>query len=172
MNPNLKELASVINECNKHIDRISSTYPELEKLIPLNEESFGKLTNEEVRVLDQFLFRFSMLQDAMSKRLFPALLHSLDQDLRTAPFMDIINKNHALDVNTSREEWKFLRKLRDEFSHVYSHKIHESPKTINGLFEKTQHVYDTFVKVKDYSLNKFEDLKVNTSLIQTPSFPS
>ena len=171
MNLNIKKLASAIEECNKHIKRISSAYTELKKIMPLTEKTFGNLDDYEVRLLDQFIFRFSKLQDAMGQRLFPALLLSLEEDVKTMPFIDILNKIEKLGLFGSKDEWLFLRKLRNDFAHEYSNEAKENLETINSLFEKTHFIYDTFVTIKNYSIGKFDDLKGHAELFDTLSFP-
>jgi hypothetical protein len=52
MNLNITKLASSIEECNKHLKRIFSGYKELKKIMPFNEEVFGNLNDNEVRLLD------------------------------------------------------------------------------------------------------------------------
>ncbi|MDR3626333.1 MAG: hypothetical protein P4L45_05855 [Ignavibacteriaceae bacterium] len=171
MNQHLTVLASIIEECNLHIKVIISAYPELKNIIPLNEKTFEKLDNNEIRLLDQFIYRFSLLQDAIGKKLFTALLNSLEHDVNSMQFIDILNKIEALGLITSKAEWIFLVKLREEFSHEFSNDTKENAETINTLFEKFHLVYNTFVKIKDYSLNKFEGLKVNSRHFDTVSFP-
>jgi len=171
MNQHLTILASVIEECNKHIKIITTAFPGLKKIIPLNDKTFEKLNDDEVRLVDQFIYRFSMLQDAMGKRLFPALLHSLEEDVKSMPFIDILNKIEAMGLMTSKEEWLYLTKLRNEFSHEYSNAAVENAETINTLFEKANLVYHTFIKIKNYSLNKFEDFKGSISRFETAQFP-
>jgi hypothetical protein len=171
MNQHLKVLASIIEECNQHIKVIISAYPELQKLIPLNETTFEKLDNNEIRLLDQFIYRFSLLQGAIGKKLFTALLNSLEHDVDSMPFIDILNKIEELGLITSKEEWVYLVKLREEFSHEYSNDMKENAETVNILFEKFHLIYNTFVKIKDYSLNKFEYLKGNIKQFETISFP-
>lgn len=171
MNLNLTKLASAIDECNKHLKRISSAYTELKRVMPLTEETFGNLNDYEVRLLDQFIFRFSKLQDAMGQRLFPALLLSLEEDVKAMPFIDVLNKIERLGLLASKDEWLLLRKLRNDFSHEYSNEIRDNVETINSLFEKAHFMYDTFILIKNYSVNKFDDLKEDSELFYTSSFP-
>ena len=171
MNQHLTRLASVIEECNQHIKVIISAYPELQRIIPLDEKTFEKSDNNEIRLLDQFIYRFSLLQDAIGKKLFTALLNSLEHDVNSMPFIDVLNKIEALGLITSKEEWIYLVKLREEFSHEFSSNMKENAETINTLFEKFHLVYNTFTKIKDYSLNKFEWFKGNVSRFETVQFP-
>jgi hypothetical protein len=171
MKMNITKLASSIDECNKHLKRMFSAYNELKKIIPLNEKVLENLNDNEVRVLDHFIFRFSKLQDAMGQRLFPSLLLSLEEDAQSLPFIDIINRIERLGLIRSKDEWLFLRKLRNEISHEYSNEIKENVETINALFEKVYFIYETFVTIKNYSFDKFEDLKGDSEIFAIPLFP-
>ena len=47
--------------CDKHILRIDEAMKELAAVLPLSNESYASLTSEQIRCLDQFIFRFSKL---------------------------------------------------------------------------------------------------------------
>jgi hypothetical protein len=159
MNANLFKLASAINECDKHIKRIFSAYSELKKIIPLQEKAYENLNDDDVRLLDQFIFRFSKLQDTMGQRLFPALLISLEEDIRSLPYIDILNRIETLGLISSKDEWLYLRRLQNEFSHEYSNNTKENAETINNLIGRIEFIYSTFTKIKNYSLTKKKNLK-------------
>jgi hypothetical protein len=171
MNLNLTKLASAIDECNKHIKRISSAYTELNKIMPLTEEAFRNLNDYDVRLLDQFIFRFSKLQDDMGQRLFPALLPSLEEDVKAMAFIDILNRIEKLGLLTSKNERLLLKKLRNDFSHEYSNDIRDNVETVNNLLGKAHFMYDTFAVIKNYSIDKFADLKGDIEIFYTPPFP-
>jgi hypothetical protein len=142
---------------------------ELEKIMPLTEKSFGKLNDYRVRLLDQFIFRSSKLQDAIGQQLFPALVLSIEEEER--PFKNILNRVETLGEIISKEEWLFLIKLRNQFLHECSDKIIENVESINSLFENVKLIYYTFINIKNYSLGKFDYLKGKSEIFYTPAFP-
>ena len=74
---------------------------------------------ENIQVIDQFVFRFSKVQDAMGERLFRAILELLQEDVKTKSFLDILNRLEQLGALESREEWISLRAMRNNFAHEY-----------------------------------------------------
>jgi len=61
----IEKLEKIFYECDKHLQRINSSSKKLELIMPLNKEKYLNLTEDEIQVLDQFLFRFGKLHDAM-----------------------------------------------------------------------------------------------------------
>ena len=51
--------------CDKHILRINEALKELSDILPLTAESYASLDSEQIRCLDQFIFRFSKLLDKL-----------------------------------------------------------------------------------------------------------
>ena len=137
--------------------------------MPLTEETYKNLNDFRVRHLDQFLFRSSKLQDAIGKRLLPQLFLSLEDEER--PYIDILNRDEALGAAISKDEWLLLIKLRNEFVHECSNMTMENADSVNGLFNKVHYMYDTYITIKNYSINRFENLKQKSELFNTPAFP-
>ncbi len=65
-----EKLEKVFYECDKHILRIANTTNKMSSFMPLSTEKFTNLSEDEIEHIDQFLFRFSKLQDAMGQKLF------------------------------------------------------------------------------------------------------
>lgn len=74
--PDLAEtkMKKLIVECDKHQYRINSAYSKIACKLPLTEQSYTHLTDEDIEHIDQFVFRFSKLQDAIGQRLFKSML--------------------------------------------------------------------------------------------------
>ena len=54
--------------CDKHILRINEALEGLGVSIPMSADCYSNLNAEQVRCIDQFIFRFSKLQDAMGAK--------------------------------------------------------------------------------------------------------
>jgi hypothetical protein len=63
-------IEKVIIECDKHLQRINSAYLKMSVFMPLDASKYAQLTDDEIEHIDQFLFRFAKLQDAMGEKLF------------------------------------------------------------------------------------------------------
>lgn len=63
----------ILKECDAHILRLESAVKKMSAFMPVTENKYMHLTEEEIAYTDQFLFRFVKLQDSMGQKLFPKL---------------------------------------------------------------------------------------------------
>jgi hypothetical protein len=77
--------------------------------MPLDAKRYQQLTDDEIEHIDQFLFRFAKLQDAMGEKLFLLILEFLkEENTRNKPFIDILNRQLPNGVcNPVRNVWCF-----------------------------------------------------------------
>ena len=105
--------------CDRHIQRIEEALGELADLLPMSVEDYVGLNSEQIRCLDQFIFRFSKLQDAMGAKIFRNLLEYLDEDVSSLPMRDLLNLLERYRLIDKAEEWIYIRELRNEIAHDY-----------------------------------------------------
>jgi hypothetical protein len=61
--------------------------------MPLDASRYQQLSDDEIEPIDQFLYRFTKLQDAMGEKLFLLILEFLKEENTTnKPFIDILNR--------------------------------------------------------------------------------
>lgn len=73
---------------------------------------------EKLRLVDQILFRFTKLQDAVGNRLIPATLSALHEPFEDWPMIDRLNRLEKLGfINT--DEWFAWREIRNRLAHEY-----------------------------------------------------
>ena len=77
------------------------------------------LSKEDRRLLDQFAYRYTRLQDDMGARLIPAALRALGEEVAAMPMLDRLNRMEQLGWLPDAEEWAELRRIRNEFAHDY-----------------------------------------------------
>jgi hypothetical protein len=158
-----EKLIMVLYECNQHKKMINHAYRHIEKYLPLDKETYSNLSLDERGYIDQFLFRFSKLQDSMGEKLFTTLLLLLGEDFSKKPFIDLLNRLEKLDL-LSRQKWMDLRMIRNNVAHEYSFNIDELVDSLNDIFQvKTQLLsfYDVFY---NYSREKFDFVRDNKVL--------
>jgi len=158
MNELEEKLIMVLYECNQHKKMINNAYRHLENSLPLDREKYTHFSLEEVGFIDQFLFRFSKLQDSMGEKLFGTMLFLLGEDFSKKPFIDLLNRLEKLEL-LDKQEWMDLRKARNDVAHEYSFNIDELVDSLNNILavkDKMILVYDAFYK---YSQEKFEFVK-------------
>jgi len=144
------KLQKIINECDKHILRMNSAYTKIAAKLPLDTNKYKNL-NDEVEHIDQYLFRFAKLQDAIGKRFFKAILLSVEEDLDDISFIDLLNRLEKLNILESTEQWLELRKIRNALSHTYEDEPEEMSLAINDIFDKKQIIEKIYQKLVCYS---------------------
>lgn len=122
--------------CDRHIQRIEEALGELADLLPMSVEDYVGLNSEQIRCLDQFIFRFSKLQDAMGARIFRNLLEYLDEDVCSLPMRDLLNLLERYRLIDKAEEWNYIRELRNEIAHDYPLLENDVVSILNELISK------------------------------------
>ena len=79
-------IQSAIKENDTHLQRLTRSKKLLCEFFPLTAETFSDLTELEIEHIDQFVYRFSKLQDSMGTRLLPSIYTWLEDDNRPSPF--------------------------------------------------------------------------------------
>lgn len=134
--------------CDKHIMRIHEALDELSETLPLSAESYAALNREQIRCLDQFIFRFSKLQDAMGAKIFRYLLEYLDEDVTALPMRDILNRLERYRILPDANEWIYIRELRNEIAHDYPLLENDVVNILNELLSKTEVLCGIYDKMK------------------------
>jgi hypothetical protein len=135
LNDSIKE---TFDTCALHLKRMDFAKSKVEPFIPLNIDNYFGLSDETIGFLDQYIFRFSKLQDLMGSRLFPLILEALAEPANEKPFIDILNRLKKLGILESAFNWIQLRKIRNDISHEYPASLVERIEGINHLFDKLE----------------------------------
>lgn len=152
MNIYEEKLEKIFNECDKHIIRINSASVKMRLNMPLDKNKYLNLTDDEVEHIDQFLFRFSKLQDAIGEKLFKTILLYLEEKIENKPFIDILNRLEKLELLDDVVAWKELRDDRNELAHNYDDEPEETSEVINKLYNKKSLLIDIYQQIKSYYL--------------------
>jgi len=94
--------------------------------------------------LDQFIYRYTKLQDSLARRLLPALYGVLENDDSPRAFLDILNRLEQLGVVPDKERWQVHRNLRNNLAHDYPESIEQTVATLNQLFESWRDLEQLF----------------------------
>jgi len=148
-----QKISNIIDECELHVKRLNYASDKLKTLMPLDDKSYQNLKDEHTGSLDQFIFRFSKLQDAIGQRLFSGLLELLKEPVKQQPFLDRLNRLEQLGVLEDKEQWLQLRSLRNTLSHEYENEPVAMSKAINYIYESKNMLLAIYVKVKSYTVN-------------------
>lgn len=128
--------------CEKHLSRIDEALEALEVALPLTVDAYVDLSESDVRCLDQFIFRFAKLQDALGAKMFRYALEYMDEDVKDVPMRDVLNKMERYRIIESAEDWNYIRELRNSVSHDYPMVANEEVDTFNALIKKVEALRD------------------------------
>ena len=139
----LERLQREFTICDRHNLRIEEALSGLRSVLPLSVETYADLNTEEIRCLDQFIFRFSKLQDAMGAKIFRYVLEYLDDNCRSELY-------HFID---SANEWNYIRELRNSIAHDYPLWENDIVDSLNALVAKVPVLQGIYEKLKTVVYN-------------------
>ena len=128
------KLRETFEICDSHLRRMIFAKSKVLSHLPVSLETYYSLSDETISFLDQFIYRFSKLQDVIGSRLFPILLDSLAETTDDKAFIDILNRLERLEIIDSALKWSELRKIRNDIAHEYPSSLLERLEGINLLF--------------------------------------
>ncbi|MFB1490688.1 MULTISPECIES: hypothetical protein [unclassified Thiocapsa] len=140
-------LQQALTLCQAHRAALSDALEDLAKR-PLQIQDLTNIGKEDRRILDQFAYRYTRLQDDMGARLFPAVLRALGEDIRPMSVLDRLNRLEQLEWLASAEEWIELRRILNEFTHDY-------PESAEERFDRLRFAIQSAWRLLDI-LNTFE----------------
>lgn len=113
-------LKTALWEADRHLDTLESA---LQDWYATPAATLVELESnpQMLRLLDQLLFRFTKLQDALGMRLVPATLAALSEPFEEWPMIDRLNRLEKLGfVNV--DAWLSWREIRNRLAHEYPDK--------------------------------------------------
>lgn len=149
-----QRIEKILYECDMHTKRLSRAITKMSPVMPLDSDRYLQLTEDEIEHIDQFLFRFAKLQDAMGAKLFRYIMLYLGEDIENRPFIDILNRMEKIGLIDSANEWRELREDRNELSHNYENEPISMSISINILYEKSERLIEIYNRIKSYYLSK------------------
>lgn len=104
--------------CQGHADALQDALQDMQ-LRALTADDYCHLNKADRRLLDQFAYRYTRLQDDMGARLVPAALKALGEDIAPLSALDRFARLEQLGWLPSADEWLTLRQVRNQFAHDY-----------------------------------------------------
>lgn len=91
-------------QCRQHVDALREAIADLfqRRLIADDLDNLGK---EDRRLLDQFAYRYTRLQDDVGVRLIPSILRALGEEIAAMSMVDRLNRFLPWG-NRAEENWK------------------------------------------------------------------
>lgn len=140
-----------LDMCTTHAERLRWAMNALSKKLPFTEEKINQLKPEEIAILDQFIVRFSKLQDAMGAKLFPATLELTYEQGQLTTFIDKLNRLEKIGAIDSANYWLELREMRNLFAHDYPSDPALQASILNKAFSMAKDLLGILLKVTEFS---------------------
>lgn len=118
-NVSVLRLSVAWEQCEKHLYHLEQSIKALQPNLPITEAYISSQTDEQVRVWDQFILRFTKLQDTLGARFYPALLDYLQEPAATQAMIDKLQRLEQLGFLEQASDWGVLRAIRNQFAHDY-----------------------------------------------------
>lgn len=143
----MKDIKLVLKEVKGHLEHIMYN---VEKILEKGIRKELLQDKEYIILLDAFIFRFIKLQSSVSEKLFPLVYEYLTgKEYTEATFIDILNTLEKYNVIPSADEWKEIRKLRNEFVHIYPWETDLKLKAVELAIEKVKTIEKVIRKVEE-----------------------
>ena len=143
------KLQKVFIQCDKHLATIKRAHSKMAAFMPLDATRFNQLSDDEIEHIDQYVFRFSKLQDTMGERLFILLLEFLKEDNpKSKPFIDILNRLEQLGIVADKNIWLELRTIRNNIAHQYEDEPQQAAEVMNAIYATQSTLETIYLAIK------------------------
>jgi len=144
------KIESALQECSSHVHKIERSQKLLKEFFPLAEKSLTDFTEDNIEHIDQFIYRFTKLQDALGLRLIPSIYNFIENDNTPKPFLDILNRLEKLQIIPDVEEWQMFRNLRNNLAHDYPGSARQTAETLNLLYGEIHKMISIYKTISNY----------------------
>ncbi|WP_139556643.1 hypothetical protein [Methylotetracoccus oryzae] len=114
------QLATAVWEADRHFEVLTEALQDWDRL-PAQSLAELEADRGKTRLVDQLLFRFTKLQDALGQRLVPATLAALAEPNDAWPMRDRLNRVEKLGY-LDVDDWMRWRETRNRLAHEYPDK--------------------------------------------------
>lgn len=165
----LIKLQDAWRECERHVYYILNALSSISAFRPLTGESIDLLTDEQVQDIDQFILRYTKLQDTMGSRLFTSILNYLYEPADNCPMLDILHRLEKLGLIDSTEMWQAARIVRNRFAHDYANDSEKNAAQLNMAFASTLDLYNMLNAIRTWFRNAYPMLELGKELPKMPA---
>ena len=141
----------IVDICSVHADRLCWSMQQLSEKEPFTAESMSQLTDIELAIFDQFIIRFSKLQDVMGAKLLPAVIELTHEEGDLNTFIDKLNRLEKIGALSSVDQWLKLREMRNQFAHDYPDDPEIQASLLNKAFDMAKYLLSSLDHVVRFS---------------------
>jgi len=141
-----KRLNEYLLQCDMHLKRMNFAKNKVN--FPLKYKTYDSLGLEDFSYLDQFVFRFSKLQDTIGTKIFPLILEILGEEVKKLSFIDRLNRLEELEF-INAEKWIELREIRNSATHEYFSNMYMIVDNLNAIYEASNELEKIYINLKE-----------------------
>lgn len=130
----------IVDICHTHAERLRWAMQHLAEKKPFTPACLSQLSDMELAIFDQFIVRFSKLQDVMGAKLLPAVIELTHEEGELSAFIDKLNRLEKIGALESVELWLKLREMRNQFAHDYPDDPEIQSALLNKAFGMAEHL--------------------------------
>ena len=165
----LIKLQDAWRESERHVYHLIHALSSISAFSPLTGESIDLLTDEQVQDIDQFILRYTKLQDTMGSRLFTSILNYLYEPVDNRPMLDVLHRLEKLGLIDSIEMWQKVRIVRNRFAHDYANDPEKNAAQLNMAFASTIDLYNMLDAIRTWFRNAYPTLELGKELPKMPA---
>lgn len=144
-----------IAECDIHTKRINSSLADIKHILPITIEIYEKLNSDDIKSIDQLIYRYTKLQDKIGSSLIKNMCIFLEGDDDRRTFIDCLNILEKHYILKDTNDWEKLRNIRNRLTHEYSLDIDRQVEMINDLSITLKELFKIFDNIKTLFRDKF-----------------
>ncbi len=142
-----------ISECDIHIKRIGEALAKIEQYFPITKDVYYKFSIDDIGALDQFVYRYTKLQDKIGSSLLKNVVCLVEYTDNTATFIDILNMLEKHSIIESTERWNMFRSLRNRLTHEYTSDVDLQINLLNDVYNSYWYILKDFENIKKFISN-------------------
>jgi len=141
----------IVDICQVHAGRLNWAMTELATKKPFSRDTIQQLSDLDLAIFDQFIARFSKLQDAMEAKLLPSVIELTHEEGELNTFIDKLNRLEKIGAIKSADQWLKLREMRNQFSHDYPDDPEIQASLLNKAFDMAEQLLEALDQVVMFS---------------------
>ena len=138
-------------QCDLHAERLRWAMENIGALGKLTPAILAGLNPVQLAILDQFIVRFSKLQDQMGTRLLPLVLELTQEQGNLTAFIDKLNRLEKIGAIASAQQWLQLREMRNQFAHDYPEDPEIQASLLNKAMRQAEQMLNILSHVKQFA---------------------
>ena len=125
---------TLLHECSVHEKRLAQAKQKCAEIFPLEPTRYSNISDDQIEHVDQLVYRFTKLQDALGAKLFPQIAAVLREDWASLTVFDVLAELEKARALPSADRWASLREIRNQLAHDYQDDPVEGSRYLNELY--------------------------------------